>query len=718
MRRPGALVAMCLAAVASVLLVFALVATAGLGVRVALGPIRFSASDPARLLLEAAVILLAAALVARARAGMTWTALMLVLIAGAAGSTPARVGDGAEYIAMAVAISEARPPALTDREIAEAKRMLDALPGFAYAQVALPELRRDGRQDFYHFWLYSLAVAPIAALTRAAALPLSIAFTLANLLWLGLLAAVLLRGVGRLKPAATYGGAGPEDVPAGTLDARAGTGDVAASTEDGRAGFSRPGAPPTELAALVVVGPVLWWVDKAHADAFLVSLVGIGLVLLRDRPAWALPALGAAAAQQPVFAPLWVLAVLDLIVVQRQRGRATWLAITVSGVLLASAPMYYLWRLGETSPLQGTTIGTWPGLRAWLTPIVDPNLGLLVHAPAVLGLAAIGLWLFGRGDRDRASATEHRRAGFAAWVSFAGSLALLTAAAMTPNVNHGGTPGISRYALWLIAVLLPLAAAGAGWVARRSPAGLTTIAIASIAMSAYVFAPRWPDRSWAPAPNLPATWLWTHVPSLDNPLPEVFAERMFEHDGQAVLPIATGGCEKVLLAAEPDVVKWPVPCRPRALPPECRVGGALCYVNAPETVTRAPRQPGFTWSIVPIGTWTTATEAALDRILSPIGSNRRIVRAASDRAWVWRTPGLRRTHVVQGTEGLAAWTDPVPGWADGEPALVVRDRGPMRAFFYDPDSLVRIADPQPVPAGDAVVPVPGTRRVLVILAPR
>ncbi len=670
--RTATLVAMGLAAAALVLLALAIVAVFSGGVRVAVGPIRVSASNPSRLLLEAAVLFVVSTLIGRASAVLTWTALMLVLVAGAVGSEPKRVGDGGEYIAMTLALSEARPPALTDAELTDTERMLDRLPAFANSDLAERSLLRNGRQDFYHFWLYPLTVAPFAALARAVGLPLSIPFTAANLLWLAALAAVLLRK-----------------------------------------------APPA-LAAIVVAGPVFWWVDKAHADAFVVSLVGIGLLLLRERPAWALLALAAAGTQMPAFAPLWVLAALDLLFIRRWRSPDAWGALAASAALLVLSPAYYLWRLGQASPLQGTTIDTWPGLRAWLTPIVDPNLGVIVYAPVVLGLAAIGLWRFGRAGfrRRREHAVDGYASDMASWVAIAGGLALLAGAALTPNVNHGGTPGISRYALWLIAILVPLAVEGARWLTARVPTLLLLVTIASIGGSAYAFEPRWPDRSRAPAPNLVATWLWAHVPSIDNPLPEVFAERMFQHDGAVVLPVATTACEKVLVAGEPGQVRWPVPCGPLDLPAECRADGALCYVNDQKAVIRAPRQPQFGWSADALGTWTATSAPRLESVIAPIGGRRRIVRAASDEARVRWTPGVRRTHVVQGTDGFAVWTDPVPDWTEGDPALVVRDEGPMHARFYDPVSLEPIGAPREVPAGDVTVPVPRQAPALIVVASR
>ena len=65
--------------------------------------------------------------------------------------------------------------------------------------------------------------------------------------------------------------------------------------------------------ALVLLGgPLLWWLDKAHPEVFLVSLTSCALALLPKRPGPALVLLGLAAAQNPSFtlalaaAALWI----------------------------------------------------------------------------------------------------------------------------------------------------------------------------------------------------------------------------------------------------------------------------------------------------------------------------------------------------------------------------------------------------------------------------
>ena len=92
------------------LLLLAVVALATGGVRLAVGAFRLSATNAGRLVFQAALCWLAATLLAPsdedqpARRGML-AAIVAVLLGAAADSHPQRVGDGAEYVAMALNLS-------------------------------------------------------------------------------------------------------------------------------------------------------------------------------------------------------------------------------------------------------------------------------------------------------------------------------------------------------------------------------------------------------------------------------------------------------------------------------------------------------------------------------------------------------------------------------------------------------------------------------------
>jgi hypothetical protein len=79
-------------------------------------------------------------------------------------------------------------------------------------------------------------------------------------------------------------------------------------------------------------------------------------------------------------------------------------------------------------------------------------------------------------------------------------------------------------------------------------------------------------------PTALAADLWRQRPELDNPLAEVFAERASGHE-PARPPVATQGCEKVLLWGDGSGAAWPARCTPATLPGFCQVKEALCYAN-------------------------------------------------------------------------------------------------------------------------------------------
>jgi hypothetical protein len=80
-------------------------------------------------------------------------------------------------------------------------------------------------------------------------------------------------------------------------------------------------------------------------------------------------------------------------------------------------------------------------------------------------------------------------------------------------------------------------------------------------------------------PTWLATFLWTQFPAWNNPLPEVFIETELHVDEPRV-PVATSGCQKILLAGgDATAGVWPSPCYPAPLPIECQTPGMLCYAN-------------------------------------------------------------------------------------------------------------------------------------------
>jgi hypothetical protein len=189
-------------------------------------------------------------------------------------------------------------------------------------------------------------------------------------------------------------------------------------------------------------------------------------------------------------------------------------------------------------------------------------------------------------------------------VALAASALFVVSFSQIPNVNSGGTPGMSRYGLWIVPMALPIFAQYDAVARRPHVAWLAALAVASSIWCVVYFRPETGEDYGTPSPL--ADLLWTRYPSINNPLPEIFAERVMGVGDNSWLPAVTSRCEKVLLRgrgtnAEP---LWPVPCAPAVVPPTCRPADALCYANRRGdgySFAEAPRQPGY--ELRDAGTW-------------------------------------------------------------------------------------------------------------------
>jgi hypothetical protein len=180
--------------------------------------------------------------------------------------------------------------------------------------------------------------------------------------------------------------------------------------------------------------------------------------------------------------------------------------------------------------------------------------------------------------------------------SAAATALFLFSFAQTTNLNHGATVGMSRYALWLVPLTIPV------WRAiERSERSALRVTAACVAIGSAV----WTVAMFRPSlaeghlrPSAAALFLWTRLPAANNPLPEIFFEREAGTEGPWV-PVATPGCEKALIIAG----RWPEACAARPVPDWCAMPLALCYANAtggePAFVATAPRGVGRPWSLAP-----------------------------------------------------------------------------------------------------------------------
>jgi len=422
--------------------------------------------------------------------------------------------------------------------------------GREYLDMAQAFLRLEAPPPYIHFWFYPLLAVPFLALVRLTPLDPFAAFVPLNLM---LLAAAFL---------------------------------VA----------SRVLAWPALL--LVFVSPIVWWVDKAHTEVFSFSLLTIALVAMRRspgdakavHPGVAVLCLAAAGTQNPPFLLLAPVAIIWLVSTRTVRlGDRRFLALCLASVLLAALhPLYYFVQRGQLSALTRATHGRMSNIDELLAIVRDSNLGLIPNAPvfAVAAMLVVGVIVarLVRGPRP----TIGPDVAFAA----VAAVVFLASVSQTTNYDHGGTPGMSRYALWLIPLLVPfLRTAGEMPMPKAARWSFLVLVILSSAWSIAAFHPKWPQ--YGPrGPSWLASWLWTNYPWLDRPLPEVFIERARPGTTARRLPVATMDCGKILLMGQGlDTPIWPVPCVPVPVPAECQARGAFCYADR--------RGQRYTFSVVP-----------------------------------------------------------------------------------------------------------------------
>ena len=466
-----------------------------------------------------------------------------VLAVSLIAASPQRlVGDGREYLAQALNFASLHGPPLRPRDLdgirLEMARFDPALASWNIRDATVADARRN--LDFQHFWFYALLAAPGVWLTRLLDLPPTLAFTGLNVVFIGL---ALWTAIPRIGAAGS---------------------------------------------ALLFASPIIWWIDKAHTEVFTFSLLVVAFALIEEKPWWSMIAAGAAAAQNPPIAA--VLLFVWLASVSHDRSALIDRRIAAGALLgLALAllhPIYTFVHHQTPSLLLSATRGGVPGLASLAAVITDPAIGLIGNYPVFLVVVVAALlW---RLFANAATAPAVWRGRDTAVAAGAAAVFLISFA-RTTNVHHGGTPGMSRYAIWLIPLAVPLLAGmkevrNHGW--RRF---LRAAAITSAAISVAAFRPSVPQNSREPTAL--ASFLWTRLPSWNNPLPEVFSETQLHLDDLWV-PAATPGCEKVLLGTTPDGAVWPIPCYPAPVPETCQPAATLCYANRTKNGYRFARAPG------------------------------------------------------------------------------------------------------------------------------
>jgi hypothetical protein len=451
---------------------------------------------------------------------LLWTSFALTVILSLL-ATPRRTGDAQQYVAMALQLSELRPPSLTPVDEERLQEWFASQPsqsGFPDGTRALrqPALVQNNRQDFSHFWLYPLLVAPVLRMASALdAHPLA-AFTVVNAVLFGATIWATSRVFGTLA------------------------------------------------AMVIVASPLVWFVGRAQVEIFTISLLCLAMAAAASRRwGWAAIAAAIAATQNlPIAAavPLfWTAAMADWLLTRKPASninpgrarRALAYALAATGIVLPH-PAYYLLRLGVITPqqLNGGIAGEWPTLERYFAPLIDADIGFLAWIPVAAILAVIGGIVALRSTRNWDGAAFCSLLPIlcgtilAAWFLFV--------FAQTTNVNSGGTVFISRYALWLLPLTLPALSIPTRSLQAHWPVVALAVGIGIFAIYLGYFHPDQPERYVEHSPQ--AMWLMAQFPTDFHQLPEIFVERSDHVDGGPRLSAASPNCQIIFLRKqEPDL---------------------------------------------------------------------------------------------------------------------------------------------------------------------
>jgi hypothetical protein len=519
---------------------------------------------------------------------------------------------------------------------------------------------RDGRRDFVHFWFYAWLATPAIWVADQFDINPVHAFTLLNLILLGLALRLALPKIG---------------LPAGLL---------------------------------LFGSPIIWWIDKAHTEIFTFSMLTVAMVMLRDRPWWSMVAVGAAATQNPPIAAVMGLVAVSEVVARPSAVRVWkfWAGGAVGLALALLHPFYYYSRYGRWSLLTTNLHIGIPSCAAFTATVFDPQIGLLGNFPSLLLLALVGGVLLTRiAPRDLLE-RDFTIAGLA-------GLFFMFSAAQAFNVHHGGTPSISRYAFWLMPLAVPLLTRTEllrprWW--RRLLWGTSCI---SFAACCWAFNPSAGEN--AREPTWAASVIWNWLPSWSNPVPEVFSETIVGQDSSSVFaPVATRNCQKVLIAGRgPGMPMWPLPCPPAPIPSMCVAPLTFCYANlgrhgygfAVAAGKYDPRKIGIQ------RTWPVRSEEYVQAVFNELDwssldnapSRPGVVRGVRQvtRMWTW----LGRDRLLIVLDGAGA-----------EPSITLRPELPMTGRLLDVTSqrTVRELDTSGVAGPDWEVKLPAYADTLIL----
>lgn len=304
------------------------------------------------------------------------------------------------------------------------------------------------------------------------------------------------------------------------------------------------------IALLTFLSPVLWFFDKAHTELFTFCVTTSAVILfLKKRYLPSAFFLSMAAAQNISFAAISGLALLIYLYEHRDKifsmAELAIVILTVAFNLIS--PLYTFFRFGVLNPQQlfgyiqlGSLLS-----RSYIW-FVDPDIGMFPHWP--LGLFVLIAFGFLASRRLRIW-NKHLPLILFLGMYFAASL---VAQASTVNINAGGNPGISRYALWYLALFFPAIVL---WMDKAfSKRWSAALSLAVILLGGWFNLSNYHplvDQFAYIRPSRLSYWIQERFPTLYTPPAEIFAERYggmgenIQHDGY--LAVMGPDCRKLLI---------------------------------------------------------------------------------------------------------------------------------------------------------------------------
>jgi uncharacterized MnhB-related membrane protein len=416
--------------------------------------------------------------------------------------TPAITGDGFEYLLMTRAFVARLAPSV---QLAEAEAMAND-PGNTKAYLLrdprfdlLQELTlqpdvqraaiwfrgRDGGIYSWHFWLYSLFVAPFLLLAMLAGFGDIMASLLANLFLasMALVAILMLHRGSRLHRFV--------------------------------------------LSTAFLCAGTVYYLRWTHPEVFTASLLMIGLLLLRRGHLKSAGVLLALAGQQnpPVLLLLPIVFLMDFVHLKAARF-ACWkkfvLAWVGTGVIAGLAIGFSLYEFGVPNliSIHAADKSLISAARV-LSLYFNPNFGGFYAAPLLFaGLIALPFCFWSERREDGANVK---------WALLFAAMSVILAIPSTVTLNFNpGVQIVHRYSYWILVPVIMLLGEMMQSILLRQKTLLAGIAAGQIFFTHCLYGlPLGSSTRFTIAELI----LLDHFPRLYNPVPEIFAERGNNRDG-------------------------------------------------------------------------------------------------------------------------------------------------------------------------------------------